>query len=179
MEASKLKERARQNTTLPFTRYVVGPAEYTPLHFGERRGDTTWTHQIASAVVFTAPLLTYAASPQKMLDNPARDMIKSIPATWDETIVLPPSQIGEVAIMARRKGNTWFLAAINGPTARTARVPLTFLGKGQRRAMIVNDHASDPAAVQVERDAPARASDTLTLKLRPGGGFIARFEVMK
>ena len=63
-----------------------------------------------------------------------------------------------------------------GPTGRTVRVPLTFLGKGNRRAMIVNDHVTDPAAVQVERDAPAKASDTLTLKLRPGGGFIARFD---
>ena len=81
--------------------------------------------------------------------------------------------------MARRKGTTWFLAAINGPTGRTVRVPLTFLGKGQRRAMIVNDDATNPAAVRVERDAPARPSDALTLKLRPGGGVIARFEVVK
>jgi alpha-glucosidase len=176
MEASKMKERARHDTTLPFTRYVVGPAEYTPVHFGERRGDTTWAHQIASAAVFAAPLLTYGAHPQKMLDNPARDMIRSISSTWDETIVLPPSAIGELAVMARRKGNTWFLAAINGPTGRTVRVPLTFLGKGPRRALIVNDHPSDSAAVRVERDAPAKASDTLTLKLRPGGGFIARFD---
>jgi alpha-glucosidase len=175
----RTKERARHDVTLPFTRYVVGPAEYTPVHFGDRRADTTWAHQVASAAVFTAPLLTYGAHPQKILDNPARDMIKSIPATWDETIVLPPSDIGEIAIMARRKGTTWFLAAMNGPTGRTVRVPLAFLGKGQRRAMIVNDHATDPAAVQVERDAPARASDALTLKLRPGGGFIARFEVVK
>jgi alpha-glucosidase len=175
----RTKERARHDVTLPFTRYVVGPAEYTPVHFGDRRADTTWAHQVASAAVFTAPLLTYSGHPQKMLDNPARDMIKSIPATWDETIVLPPSEIGEIAIMARRKGATWFLAAINGPTGRTVRVPLAFLGKGQRRAMIVNDHATDPAAVQVERDSPARASDALTLKLRPGGGFIARFEVVK
>jgi alpha-glucosidase len=179
MEAGKMKERARHNTTLPFTRYIAGPAEYTPMVFGDRRGDTTWAHQIATAAIFTAPLLTYGAHPQNILDNPARDMIKSIPATWDETIVLPPSAIGEVAIMARRKGQTWFLAAINGPTGRTVRVPLTFLGTGQRRAMIVNDHASNPAAVQIERDAPARASDALTLKLRPGGGFIARFEVVK
>ena len=110
MEASRMKERARHNTTMPFTRHVVGHAEYTPVHFGDRRGDTTWAHQIATAAVFTAPLLTYGAHPQRMLDSPAGDMIKSIPPTWDETIVLPPSAIGEVAVMARRKGDTWFLA---------------------------------------------------------------------
>jgi alpha-glucosidase len=176
MEASRMKERARHNATLPFTRHVVGHAEYTPVHFGDRRGDTTWAHQIATAAVFTAPLLTYGAHPQKMLDHPARDMIKSIPSTWDETRVLPPSSIGEVAVMARRKGDTWFLAVINGPEARSFDVPLSFLGEGKRRALLVRDHESQDTAVQVQRDAPAGSSDTMKLQLRPGGGFIARFD---
>jgi alpha-glucosidase len=176
MEASRMKERARHNATLPFTRHVVGHAEYTPVHFGDRRGDTTWAHQIATAAVFTAPLLTYGAHPQKMLDHPARDMIKSIPSTWDETRVLPPSAIGEVAVMARRKGDTWFLAVINGPEARSFDVPLSFLGEGKRRALLVRDHESQDTAVQVQRDAPAGSSDTMKLQLRPGGGFIARFD---
>src|SRR5262249_43671137 len=45
MEASRLQARARHNTTLPFTRYLAGPADYTPVHFGARRGDTSWAHQ--------------------------------------------------------------------------------------------------------------------------------------
>jgi alpha-glucosidase len=60
MEASKLQERARHNPTIPFTRLLAGHADYTPVHFGARRGDTTWTHQLASAAIFTSPLMTYA-----------------------------------------------------------------------------------------------------------------------
>jgi alpha-glucosidase len=101
-------------------------------------------------------------------------MIKSIPATWDETIVLPVSEIGEIAVLARRSGDTWFLAALNGPATRTVRVPLTFLGQGEYRALLIRDHKSDPAAVQVE-DTAARRTDSVTIELSNGGGFIGRF----
>ena len=72
MESSSLRERARHETILPFTRYLAGPADYTTLHFGERRGDTTWAHQIASFATFDSPLLTLAAHPQAVLVQPGR-----------------------------------------------------------------------------------------------------------
>ena len=174
MEASKLTARARHDATLPFTRYLAGHADYTPVHFGPRRGDTTWAHQVATAAVFTAPLLTYAAHPKTLLDNPCAPMIRSIPATWDETIVLPVSEIGEIAAFARRRGDTWFLAIVNGPSGRTVRVPLTFLGDREYRALLIRDRKGDPAAVTVEETA-ARRGDTLAIELSDGGGFIARF----
>src|SRR5205807_5805911 len=59
MEASRLADRATHGATLPFTRLLAGPAEYTPVIFGERRANTTWAHQIASAAILSAPLLTY------------------------------------------------------------------------------------------------------------------------
>ncbi len=55
---------AEHNTTLPFTRFLAGHADYTPLVFGERRKDTTWAHQIATLVVFTSPVMIYGANPQ-------------------------------------------------------------------------------------------------------------------
>src|SRR5207253_110778 len=77
--------RAVHDATLPFTRFLAGAADCTPVLFTARRGDTSWAHQLATAVVFTSPLLTYAANPQALLANPAVDIIKSIPSTWDET----------------------------------------------------------------------------------------------
>jgi alpha-glucosidase len=174
MEASRLKARASHDTTLPFTRYLAGQGDYTPVHFGARRGDTTWAHQIATAAIFDEPLLTYGAHPTNLLANPAVEMIKSIPSVWDETIVLPVSEIGELAAFARRCGDTWFLAVLNGPTAKTIKVPLSFLGRGEYRALWVSDQESDPAAVQIE-NTTARRSDLLTLDLSDGGGFVARF----
>jgi alpha-glucosidase len=174
LEARKLADRAAHNATLPFTRWLAGPAEYTPLHFGDRRLNTTWAHQAASAAILSAPLLTYAAHPTHILANPCCDMIKSIPSTWDETRVLPPSEIGEVAVFARRSGNTWFLAVMNGAAAKHLTIPLSFLSEGTYRAALVRDSNVDTAAVRKE-NAIIKRGDSLTIDLREGGGFIARF----
>ena len=174
MESSKLQARARHDTTLPFTRLLAGHADYTPVHFGARRGDTSWAHQIASAAIFTSPLLTYAAHPKNILENPGVEMMKSIPSVWDETIVLPPSEIGEVAAFARRSGDTWFLAIMNGPAARAVNIPLSFLGEGGYREMLIRDNKDDAAAVKIENTSLKRG-DSLAIELCEGGGFIARF----
>jgi alpha-glucosidase len=164
---------AEHNTTVPFTRFLAGHADYTPVAFGDLRKDTTWAHQIATAVVFTSPVMVYGAHPQSLLQNPAAELIKSIPSTWDETVVLPVSGIGEVAAFARRSADRWFLAVLNGPQPRTLRLPLSFLGKGAYRALLVRDHPENGAAVSLERRELTR-QDTIDLALRDGGGLVAR-----
>ncbi len=173
MESSAMMERARHETILPFTRYLAGPADYTTMIFSERRRDTSVAHQIATMVVFASPLLTIAANPQSILDSPAVDVIKSVPAVWDETRVLPGSEIGEMAVYARRTGRTWFLGVMCGPAARSIALPLSFLGPGAFRATLVRD-VSDGATVSVE-NTTRRSSDAIPLDLRPGGGFLGRF----
>ncbi len=165
---------AEHNATLPFTRFLAGHADYTPLVFGERRKDTTWAHQIATLVVFTSPVMVYGANPQSVLENPARDLIRTIPSVWDETRVLPPSAVGELAVFARRSGDRWFVGVLNGPAPRALEVDLGFLGKGKYRALLARDKGEDGAAVELE-ERDVTAGDTLPLSLRPGGGFVARF----
>ena len=122
---------AQHDVVLPFTRMLAGMADYTPTHFGSRLADTTWAHQVANAVILQSPLLVYAAHPVNMLANPSVDVLKSIPSCWDETVVLPVSEIRQVAAFARRSGDTWFLAITNGSTARNVRIDLSaFLGRG-------------------------------------------------
>ena len=122
---------AEHNTTLPFTRFLAGHADYTPLLFGERRKDTTWAHQIATLVVFTSPVMIYGANPQSVLENPARDLIRTIPSVWDETLVLPPSAVGELAVFARRSGDRWFVGVLNGPNARSLQLSLGVPREGE------------------------------------------------
>jgi alpha-glucosidase len=174
MEASKLADRATHDTTLPFTRYLAGHGDYTVMHFGGRRTNTTWAHQIATVAIFDQPLNTIAANPATVLTNPAVALIKTIPPVWDETVVLPPSEIGEAAVYARRSGRTWFLAAINGLEARTFSVPLTFLAPGTNHAMMVSDEEGNPAAVRMDEQTLNR-QDSLRIRLSSGGGFLARF----
>ena len=174
MESSRLRDRATHETTLPFTRMLAGPADYSVVHFGERRQNTTWPHQIATAAIFSQPMLTYAANPSNLLANPGVDLIKSIPADWDETIVLPPSEIGTLAIYARRSGETWFLAVISGPEPQTIQVPLSFLGPDDYESMLIRDSGRGSDAEEIEHSS-ARREETLTINLRAGGGFIGRF----
>ena len=174
MESSGMLERARHQTILPFTRYLAGPADYTAMLFTERRRDSSVAHQIASLVAFASPLLTIAANPESILASPAVDLIKSVPSTWDETRVLAGSEIGELVLFARRKGNTWFLAAMSGPAAQTIQVPLSFLPAGRYQSALVRDDAPDGSTVRVESRVHTQ-KDTLALELRAGGGFLGRF----
>ncbi len=187
MESSSLKQRARHETILPFARYLAGPTDYTTMIFTQRRADSTWAHQIACLATFHSPVLTMAAHPQSVLDNPAVDVIKSIKAVWDETIVLgsptqntalggplPESKIGELSIFARRSGDMWILAVMSAGPARTIRVPLSFLGDGSYKASLVRDNKEKADAVVLE-DKTLQRSDTLTIDLADGGGFLARF----
>jgi alpha-glucosidase len=176
MEYRSIQTRSVHNTTLPFTRFLAGHADYTPMHFGERRRETSWAHQIASAVIFTSPVLIYAAHPQNILDNPAVELIKTIPSIWDETVVLPVSEIGEIAAFARRRGRTWFLAIMNGPTARNIKLPLSFLGQSKYQAMLVRDQQADAGSVKIENSTMS-GKELLTIEMRDGGGFVASFSM--
>ncbi len=179
---------AAHNTALPFTRMLAGHADYTPMHFGDRRTDTSESHQIASAIIFTSALLVYAEHPQNILNHKAVELIKQIPAVWDETIALPVSEIGELAAFARRAGEKWFIAVMNGPTAKGITIDLsTFLKEGDYKAMLVRDEKGGAAAVSLVRKRetfgpkPGVIVDTTTVKnndsffveLIAGGGFVA------
>jgi alpha-glucosidase len=175
MESTAMTERALHQTILPYTRYLAGPADYTTMLFNDRRRDTTVAHQIATMVVLASPLLTIAANPTNLLASPAVDVIRQIPSTWDETIVLPGSEIGEAAVFARRSGRRWFLAVMSGPASRTIPVTLSFLGSGSHTATVVRDDAPDGSTIKVQT-ATYRSTDTIPLDLRAGGGFVVAFD---
>jgi alpha-glucosidase len=174
MERRSTTAWAPHDTTLPFTRMLAGPLDFTPMLFGERRRETSWAHQIAVAAILTSPLLTFGAHPKTILEHPAVEMIKSIPSVWDETRVLAPGEIGELAVFARRRGDRWFLAVANGDAPRALRIPLDFLGSREYSALTVADVATEPATVDVAA-CRARSGDIMTIELRAGGGFVARF----
>lgn len=171
LEHRRMEAWGAFNATFPFVRMLAGHADYTPVVFGERRRETSWAHQIASAAILTSPVLVYGGNPASFLSNPAVEMIKSIPSVWDETRVLPPSEIGELALFARRRGSDWFIAAMNGPEERRVNVDLSFLPSGKYHALIVRDRKEEAGTVEVERRTIA---GSLELTMRPSGGYIAR-----
>jgi alpha-glucosidase len=130
IELNRMKEgpiTASHNGALPFTRFAVGPADYAPVNL-QWPGATTWTHQLATAILLGSPWLVIAEDPEFLLKNPdaapALDVFKDLPTTWDETLVLQGSAIGGRTGMARRKGATWFIASINGSSVPVGPLPL-------------------------------------------------------
>jgi len=171
---------AQHDATLPFTRMLAGMADFNPTHFGSRMADLTWAHEVAQAAILQAPEMAYAANPANMLANPSVDVLKALPTVWEETVVLPFSEIREVAGFARRSGDTWFIAIMNGPYARNVKIDLSsFLGKSQPQggsaitynATLLRD-MDKPAALKVEH-VKLTASDTLSVDMNSGGGFVA------
>ena len=113
----------------------IWPVMLTTLPSSSAHGAATpQQHQVATAAVFTSPLLVYGGHPESLLEHPAAEMIKSIPCVWDETIAMPAGEIGEVAAFARRHGDQWFLAILGGPEGKKLNISLSFLDSGSYRA---------------------------------------------
>jgi alpha-glucosidase len=117
-------------------------------------------------------MLTYATHPDTILASPAVELIKDIPSIWDETVVLPGSEIGELAAYARRKGNKWFIAVMNGAGERNLNISLSFLKNGAWNAKEVRDREDRSMMIQ---NRTYKVNDVIELNLASGGGFMARF----
>lgn len=165
------------NTVLPFTRWLAGPADYTPLNFRAFcPPSVTFTHQLASIYMFTSPMLIFAADMEDMLTCPGRQFIEEVPVVWDEHYVLPESEIGKLAVIARRKGEVWYLSVLNGEQAVKKKLSLDFLPKGTYRMVF----ASDKGRKEIVMDEKTvRSSRPLVLDLLSGGGWLAKFEKIK
>jgi len=149
---------AAHNAALPFTRFVLGHGDYTPLAF-TATGETTWAHQLATLILFTSPLQVIAENPEILLKHPAvKDalpFIKQIPTVWDETVVLPGSEIGELAVMARRKGNDWYIGVLNGSDRKTYEIDLAPLHIDVKEALLYRD-APDSVPNPIGREINAK-----------------------
>lgn len=179
---------ATHNVTLPFTRMILGPMDYTPGGFHSLTPQdfalkqqfiapyvqTTRGQAIAMYVVYDSPLQMVSDSP-KAYRNPdgswadGADLIQKVPATWDETRVLQ-GDIGQYIVTARRSGDTWYIGAMTNEQGRNVTVPLNFLKNGNYSAHVWQD-GSDVNHLKVS-DQTADASQSLTLTLAPSGGAV-------
>ena len=171
------------NVTLPFTRMLLGPMDYTPGGFRNVGVDAfepafvapkvmgTRSHQLAMYVVYDSPLQVVADSPDVYLNAAGADFIADVPASWDETRVLVGA-IGEYIATARRRGKDWYIGAMSNEQARRLALPLTFLGKGKWTATIWADGAA-PTDVR-KREQQVDAADSLPLDLSGGGGAVVK-----
>jgi alpha-glucosidase len=160
--------------TVPFTRFLTGPADYTSVILNPKELTTTkftWPHEFAQAIVYLSPITHFADQYQFYLDNPMFDLFQQLPTTWDETKVLPCTSMGDVVAFARRKGKTWWLGVMNGETEREIKIPLNFL-TNQTKATLVYDGETNTSVDR--REQTVSKKDVLTIKLKAGGGFVSK-----
>lgn len=168
---------ARNNLTLPFTRNIGGPMDAT-FCFNVSNMLTSDAHQLAAAVVFVSGLasLYWYGRPRDFTNHPETAGWQDLPTTWDESRTLSGA-IGEHVLVARRKGDEWFIASMTNEQPRILRANLGFLGPGPWQGELYQDAQVDAAP----KDTPVRVEQitlgtprTVTLQLGPSGGALLR-----
>ena len=167
---------ARHNATLPFTRNVIGPMDYTPCTFSDSQHPhiTTNGHELALTVLFESALQHLADRPESYLAQPqaVQDFFGYLPTTWDESRLVC-GYPGEYVVMARRSGTTWYVAGINGSDEqRTLKFSLDFI-KGDISEMTLFGDSGDkknPWIIVPMFSLPS------SLDLAPLGGFVLCIE---
>ena len=182
-----LHDQPHYDVTAPYLRMLAGPMDYTPgamtnamknNFFGNNdhpMSQGTRVHQMAMYTTFEAPLQMMADSPTKYMQNQeCTDFIAQVPTTFDETVALD-GRMGEYTVIARRKGTTWFVAAMTDWTPRDLTINLSFLGEGRHHADIFADgvNALKDATDYKHTQQTVIPSDRLNIHLSSGGGWTA------
>lgn len=165
------------DVSVPFTRFTAGAADFTPVILNPEQLTSqkfTWTHEFAQSIVYLSPITHFADEYKFYLESPMFDLFQKIPTTWDETKVLSCTKMGEVVAYARRKGNTWWVGVMNGADAHEIEVPLNFLQRSTKGTLIYDGAGTNASIHRVER--LLNPKDTITMKLSPGGGFVAMLQ---
>ncbi len=173
--------------TLPFTRGLAGPTDFTPAIFNQGEEVVPGTHphstiakQLAEFVVLYSPLQMAADAIENYEGHPALSFIESCPTTWSKTVV-PHAKIGEYITVARkqRDGDGWWIGSMTDANARTLSLPLDFLDSGRRYVAWIYcdgadaDYESNPYSLSTNR-IEVDANTVLTLRLARSGGAAIR-----
>jgi len=181
------KSDPEHNVTLPFTRMFVGPFDYTP---GAMRNASRGTfvpifdqpmslgtrcQQLAMYVVFESPLQMLADTPSAYLREPEiMEFLGPVPTVWDETRVLD-AKLGDYVVVARRKGDDWWVGAMTDWTPREMEIALDFLPEGSFAMDSFQDgvNAGRWASDYKRVKAPVSRGDKVRFRMEGGGGWAA------
>jgi alpha-glucosidase len=168
-----------QNTILPVTRNVIGPMDYTPVIFSDMKYPhiTSYGHELALSVLFETGWLhlSDAVESYNSLPDAPKIFLKNVPVVWDETNYIT-GWPGKEMVLARRNGNTWYVAGINGENkVKKLPIQLPFLSEGEHEAKLITDgeipRSFSDRAVTVNND------DPVELSMIRYGGFVLKIEI--
>lgn len=176
------------DVTIPFTRMVAGPMDYTPgalvnmdranftPNFTRPESQGTRAHQVALYVIYESPLQMLSDSPSNyMKEQETTDFIVNIPVVWDDIIGID-GKVGDYLLLARRSGMEWFVGALTDWTSRDMELDLSFLPSGKYSMEIFQDgiNADRYAGDYKRLKTSINSGDLMKIHLAPGGGWAAR-----
>lgn len=169
------KAAGRHNATLPFTRNVVGPMDYTPVTFSNSQNPhiTSYAHELALSVVFESGLQNFADKPEayEALPQAPKEFLKTVPTAWDESKLLD-GYPGERVIIARKKGDSWYIGGLNGKDSQESlTIPFTFLNGKAYSVELISDGQNDQDFLV--QHTSVKKDQTLKVACLPRGGFVA------
>lgn len=185
----KIGTPPEHNLNVAFIRTLAGPLDY---HQGGMRTllpenhkpifnapmvQGTRGHQLAMFVVYENHLPMLADYPAAYRGQPGLEFLCKVPCNWDETKVLH-AEFGKCIVVARRKGDTWYLGGMTAGEKRTLELPLSFLNDGSFDAEVIEDDPEGPTMLTVREESVARTS-ILRMAMPRAGGFVAKISATK
>lgn len=166
---------ASHSTMLPFTRNAFDPMDFTPMVFYKipnRVRKTTNGFQLALPIIFLSGIQHMAETPEGMqtVSETIREFVRGLPEQWDDTRFID-GYPGKLAVVARRSGDSWYIAGINGEaTSKTLSLDLSFIDGNS--GYMITDGAEDLSFKKEN----IVASNSLAVELKPNGGFVLLFK---
>lgn len=176
------------DVTLPFTRMVAGPMDFTPgamvnmdranfnPQFTRPASQGTRVHQMSMYVIYESPLQMLSDSPSNyMNEQECTDFLVRIPVVWDDLKVLD-AKTGDYLLLARRSGNDWFVGGMTDWNRRQMELDLSFLPSGEYSMEIFQDgiNADKHAQDYKHLKSNVKSGDKLKIEMAPGGGWVAK-----
>jgi alpha-glucosidase len=167
----------KHDCTLPFTRNVIGPMDHTPVLFttgqltngsGATRTSTD-AHELALSVIYESGLQHFADRPEGYNGFVGKSFLQTVPSAWDD-IHFIDGYPGQNVILARRKGNDWYVAGISAEAAKTMQVSLSFLKDGTYTVDLYKD-STGTQRTAAKQTVTVTPSSPLSVWVNTNGGF--------
>ena len=169
------KNSAQHHLDVLFTRNVVGAMDFTPGDFATWRGSLltqrSQGHHLALTTLFESGIVHIAEAPQNLKYFIGKDIMKRLPAAWDESLLLEGNPTS-YATVARRKGNDWWVAGIS-VNERNCRLKLDFLDEGTTYTAYIYKDGSCRTDLKFEKKEVTKGK-YLNLKELSEGGFLVQ-----
>jgi alpha-glucosidase len=183
------RQTPEHNLITPFGRMLAGPMDYTPGAMNNAQEKNfkpifdrpmsmgTRCHQLAMFVCYESPLQMLCDAPSNYYGEPeAMEFLSAVPSVWDETVVLQ-AKVSDYLVVARRSGKKWFVGGMGDWNEHELEIGFSFLDPGKKYKMVIvqdginaNRIATDFKRIEKE----VSSDDTMTIKMKKGGGWVAQ-----